>query len=299
MLIFKNLTFWLALLGIMMAGSLIIRLRAGLQEPVPPPPIPPIVKPFARSLGAAGLVEASRENTALGVPSPGLVAIVHVQVWDRVEEGQPLLTLDTRDLQALLETQKSQVAVASASLDRTRGQLARLQSVSDQRAIMAEEVQLRQSDLIVAEAQLAAARAACAQTVTLIDRMVVRAPRSGTILQVNTRLGEFAVPGSLPAPIVLGDIDEFQVRADVDEQMAPRIRPGARAVACVKGDSAHPIDLTFVRIEPFIIPKRSLTGNSLERVDTRVLQVIFKFTAPPDRPVYVGQQMDLYIEEIP
>jgi len=84
----------------------------------------------------------------------------------------------------------------------------------------------------------------------------------------------------------------------VDEQIASRVKPGARATGFIKGDSAHPIPLEFVRIEPYVIPKRSLTGASIERVDTRVLQVIYKFNNnQPERPIYVGQQMDLYIEE--
>ncbi|MFN9739877.1 MAG: hypothetical protein ACK59R_15320, partial [Pseudomonadota bacterium] len=54
----------------------------------------------------------------------------------------------------------------------------------------------------------------------------------------------------------------------------------------------------FVRFEPLVIPKRSLTGNSAERVDTRVLQVVFAF--PREKlPVYVGQQMDVMIEARP
>ena len=53
-----------------------------------------------------------------------------------------------------------------------------------------------------------------------------------------------------------------------------------------------------MRFEPYVVPKRSLTGESTERVDTRVLQVIYAF----DRgtmPVYVGQQMDVYVEAAP
>jgi HlyD family secretion protein len=46
-----------------------------------------------------------------------------------------------------------------------------------------------------------------------------------------------------------------------------------------------------------VIPKRSLTGASTERVDTRVLQVIYRFPNTLGRPVYVGQQVDLFIEE--
>jgi len=96
MLIFRKLTFWLALLGLVAAGSLILRLRANFNEPVPPPPVAPAPKAFANSIGGAGLVEARRENTLIGVPSAGLVTEVHVKVWDRVKVGQPLLQLDTR-----------------------------------------------------------------------------------------------------------------------------------------------------------------------------------------------------------
>ena len=63
-----------------------------------------------------------------------------------------------------------------------------------------------------------------------------------------------------------------------------------------KGDTTQPIELSFVRVEPYVVPKTSLTGASTERVDTRVLQVIYSFTRPQDRPVYVGQQVDLFVK---
>jgi HlyD family secretion protein len=53
--------------------------------------------------------------------------------------------------------------------------------------------------------------------------------------------------------------------------------------------------LSFARIEPYIVPKKSLTGDNTERVDTRVLQIIYRFEPPPF-PVYTGQQMDVFIE---
>jgi len=86
------------------------------------------------------------------------------------------------------------------------------------------------------------------------------------------------------------------VRADVDEQNAARLQPGQTATAYLKGDTTEPIELSFVRIEPCVVPKVSLTGASTERVDTRVLQVIYSFKRPQDRPVYVGQQVDLFVK---
>ena len=124
----------------------------------------------------------------------------------------------------------------------------------------------------------------------------MRAPRDGTVLQVNIREGEYAAVNAAEPAILLGDIRSLQLRADVDESDAPRVRPGCKAVAFLKGSRARAIPLEFARIEPYILPKKSLSGESTERVDTRVLQVIFRFQNP-DFPIYVGQQMDVFIDE--
>jgi hypothetical protein len=148
-------------------------------------------------------------------------------------------------------------------------------------------VESRKSDLAAAEALAARAK-------VQRDLLVVRAPRRGTVLQVNIRAGEYAVPSAVEVSLLLGRTDSFQLRADVDEDNAPRVKSGCSGVAFIKGSRQDAIPLRFVRIEPYILPKRSLTGESGERVDTRVLQVIFQF----DRsavPVYAGQQMDVFL----
>ena len=63
----------------------------------------------------------------------------------------------------------------------------------------------------------------------------------------------------------------------------------------VRGNPQVSFALRFVRVEPYVIPKKSLTGDNTERVDTRVLQVIYKIDRT-DQPVYVGQQLDVFIE---
>jgi hypothetical protein len=74
--------------------------------------------------------------------------------------------------------------------------------------------------------------------------------------------------------------------------------PQAGGTASIKSLADRKIPLTFVRIEPYVIPKKSLTGENTERVDTRVLQVIYRFERPPF-PVYAGQQVDVFIERSP
>jgi HlyD family secretion protein len=55
------------------------------------------------------------------------------------------------------------------------------------------------------------------------------------------------------------------------------------------------LPLTFVRVEPYVVPKRALTGMGTERVDTRVLQIIYRVEAS-DPSLYVGQQVDVYLD---
>ena len=54
-------------------------------------------------------------------------------------------------------------------------------------------------------------------------------------------------------------------------------------------------NLNFVRVEHYVTPKKSLTGDNTERVDTRVLQAIYALE-PGEQTVYVGQQLDVFID---
>ena len=140
------------------------------------------------------------------------------------------------------------------------------------------------------------AQASLADTETTLNRLVIRAPVEGEVLQVNVRPGEFAQAGFLNTPLlVLGNLDQLHVRVDIDENDAWRFDKNSRAVAFLRGNRSFKVDLSLAYVEPYVVPKKSLTGDSNERVDTRVLQVLYRF----DRnqlPLYVGQQMDVFIE---
>jgi multidrug resistance efflux pump len=154
-------------------------------------------------------------------------------------------------------------------------------------------------DIRVAEAQVREAEAAVEAVRIELDRRIVRAPMDGTVLQRNIREGEFASAGALSTPLLLlGDVRTMHVRVDVDESEAWRVQSGAKATAFARGNKDIKAPLSFVRFEPFVVPKRNLTGSSTERVDTRVLQVLFSFD-PSNLPLFVGQQMDVYIETAP
>lgn len=303
---FRSASFLVAIAGIGLATNLVR--KQDVQEPAAAPLNPPSSAPYPQSIGARGLVEGVDENVRIAPAVAGLVTKVSVKVGDEVQAGQVLIEQDSRDAEAQIAVQEANVAAIQASLNESevahadrQDQWSRVEQLGANLVVSVDErqrtlyalraaashVESRKSDLSAARALLARAR-------VQKDLLLVRAPRDGTVLQVNVRPGEYAVPTATEHSLLLGRTQELQLRADVDEDNAPRVKAGCQAVAFIKGGRHDPVPLRFVRIEPYILPKRSLTGESGERVDTRVLQVIFRF----DRinvPIYVGQQLDVFL----
>ena len=63
----------------------------------------------------------------------------------------------------------------------------------------------------------------------------------------------------------------------------------------MRGNKDLATDLQYVRLEPLLVGKTSLTGGATERVDTRVLQVIYAFDQSTLR-AYPGMLLDVFIE---
>jgi len=216
---------------------------------------------------------------------------------------------------------EARVREAEAALADAAVQQKLIESVSDRRAIREEDLQRRRQATRAAEAKLDEAKAALAllkagawapdlkiakaevttteaqlkRLETDIERLTMCAPAAGEILQVNVRAGEYAQVGALAKPlIVMGDTSHLNVRVDVDENEGWKVRADAPAQAAERGNSSQKVPLEFVRFEPYVVPKKSLTGDSTERVDTRVLQVIYRFKETKI-PFRVGQQMDVFI----
>lgn len=216
---------------------------------------------------------------------------------------------------------EAKVQEMRAQVENARDQFERGQKLRGGGAIGEEERMQRKSTVSVTEAQLlkaekdlellkkgawerdkAIAHVAVAQSEALlkqteieIERSTMRAPIRGEILQKNIRPGEYVGNSPGQALLVLGDTQTLHIRTDVDENDLDRFREGMIGRATPRGNPSKNIQLRFVRVEPYLVPKKSLTGSGSERVDTRVLQVIYAVEAS-DAKLYVGQQVDVYLE---
>lgn len=282
------------------------------QKTVPVAPIlfPPAVSPYAHSIAGAGIVEASSQNISIGTPFNEIITKIFVIEGDKVKKDDPLFQLDIRSFEAQLATAQANLKLAIANAEDKRKQFSFYERLKDTRSVSEQIYQQTLYAMREAEASVKVAESNVREIETNIARSLIRAPIDGEILQVNIHVGEIApiIPFISPQStwltasngtlILMGSVVPLQVRIDIDEDDAWRFEKGSKAHAYVRGNRNINFPMTFLRTEPFIIPKSSFTGETAERVDTRVLQVLYQFERE-NKPVYAGQILDIFIESKP
>ncbi|SHN63204.1 efflux RND transporter periplasmic adaptor subunit [Erythrobacter sanguineus] len=302
----------IAVVGVIMAAWFIIGKLPNRDtvEPAEQPPKAVGALANAPRVAGAGIVEPASEVIDIGSALSGLVTDVRVKPGDRVAQGEVLFTVDARAARASLTQAAAAISEARAAIseamaaERTaRQQLDLYRSLTDPAAVSRAEVIRAEGEeaaatsrLGLARARLAATQAAAAAARTEIERLTVRAPIAGEILAVNIRPGEFVATqggGNTQPFIQMGDTDPLHVRIDIDENEAARVKLGAPAVVSPRGAAELHVNAAFVRAEPQVVPKRSLTNSAAERVDVRVVQLIYAL--PESDDFRVGQQVDAFI----
>jgi HlyD family secretion protein len=151
-------------------------------------------------------------------------------------------------------------------------------------------------DIEIAQLKVLQAKAQVMQSKSNVQRTIIKSPIDATILQVKIREGEVPSNDTSRSPLmVIGDTDELHLKASINQYDVPHFRPEAQAVAFFQGDRSHAFPLEFIRIEPMLVSKQNLTNDIAEKVDTDVLNVIYRINLK-EKPVFIGQQMDVYIE---
>jgi len=162
-------------------------------------------------------------------------------------------------------------------------------------------------DIMTQEKNYEAYQKAYLSSSALLAKYTIKAPTDGIILAIQAPVGSYVTPqgtydtytqGSDPI-IVMGASEEYvSVRCYIDEILIHRLTPGPEMQArmFVRGTNVS-VPLEFVRVQPYVSPKIELSDQRLERVDVRVLPVIFRFAKPKDLTIYPGQLVDVYVAE--
>jgi HlyD family secretion protein len=199
-------------------------------------------------------------------------------------------------------------AVSRDTLDSARNawQLAEANRLTAQRQLELIRAGAWAFDVRNQQAQYDALAKAYQASSALLDKYTLRARREGVVMAIKAAAGSYVTPqgvydaytqGSNSPVVMLGSASErLNVRCFVDEILIPRLPEASRIKAqmFVRGTRAS-VALEFVGIEPYVSPKISLSDQRLERVDVRVLPVIFRFRNSDALKLYPGQMVDVYI----
>ncbi|VWC92818.1 HlyD family secretion protein [Burkholderia contaminans] len=144
-----------------------------------------------------------------------------------------------------------------------------------------------------------------AQAAALLARYTLRAPADGTVLAMNAAVGSYLTSqglydtytqGNAPVAVLGTPVDRLQVRCYIDEILIHQL-PDLHALKAhmfVRGTSVE-ADLQFVRVQPYVTPKIELSDQRTERVDVRVLPVIFRIVPNKAVRLFPGQIVDVYV----
>ena len=162
-------------------------------------------------------------------------------------------------------------------------------------------------DINSQEKQYAALLKSYASASALLDKYTLRAPADGKVLAINSVVGNYVSPqgsydsytqGMDPVLVLGSTAERLNVRCYVDEILVPRLPDPSKIKAqmSVRGSTMR-IPLEYVRMQPIVSPKIELSNQRLERVDVRVLPVIFRIPHPEMLNLYPGLLVDVYIGE--
>lgn len=283
-----------------------------IEKKPQPPAFNPASNPYAKGIYANGIIESYQANGAninIYPEVPGTIKQILVSEGAIIKKGAPLILIDDSVQRATVEQQKSQVELAGANLKSSQDQLDKLRTASElePRSVSKNDLDNAANAVNVAKANIEVARKQYELGQTLLSKYTVKAPIDGSILSINAAVGSYiSAAGSYDSysqgfmPIlVMGSSQTYiGVRCYIDEILISRLPQASQmhAQMLIRGTNIS-IPLEYVRVQPYVSPKIELSSQRTERVDVRVLPVLFRFERPKDINIYPGQLVDVYIGE--
>lgn len=221
-------------------------------------------------LTGSGYIVTAAKYISLGVRVPGRIEAYLVDEGMRVEPGQALVELDPREYRERLNQAEAGLRLARANIDLYRKELARFQELRRQDVATVSEVDIKQNQLRVAEAEAARYEALIAQAKLDLEDTVLRAPRRGVVLEKFKEVGEIAVPGGFAGSgdlIRIADTTEMRAELDVNEADLSKVRIGQAAEVVPDAFPERKYAATVVKMYPQINRQKGTL-----KVQVRLLQ---------------------------
>ncbi len=307
----NKIIFILAFVGLLI--GLVSAYIFSLEKKPQPPAFMPASNPYKKGIYANGIIESyqkSGANINIYPEVAGTIIKIPVTEGKVISKGTPLVLIDDSIQRATVEQQKAQIDLANANFKSAQDQLDKQRKSYELNPKSVSQLDLDNAEnaVKVAKANVEVATKQYELARTLLSKYTIRAPDDGVVLSINIAVGSYiSVQGTYDTytqgftPVIVMGSSEiyFGVRCYIDEILISRLPQASQMQAqmLIRGTNTN-ILLEYVRIQPYVSPKVQLSSQRTERVDVRVLPVLFRFKKPKDVDVYPGQLVDVYIGEI-
>ena len=178
-----------------------------------------------------------------------------VQTGDEVKQGQLLAKVDPRIPQNNLTQAQASLTVAKAQLDNATAQLKRSQSLYQTQSITQAGYDSAQLAAATAQAAVVTAQANLQTAKDAMEDTQVRAPNTGTVLELDAVLGTvISSPtndvGGGTVILKMANLDTVQVSALVDETDVGKVQSGLPVTITVDAFPNRTFDGSVLKIEP-------------------------------------------------
>jgi multidrug resistance efflux pump len=154
---------------------------------------------------------------------------------------------------------------------------------------------VRTEDRELAEAKVTLADSELGSALQRLEETIIRAPHDGTVLEILHHPGESTFGAVGPEPIVLlGDLKQLRIRAEIDENYALALKAGQTAVIFGRGLGKLEISGRVKLVKPVMGKKTVFTKISTERKDIDVIQVFIEPNVALEAPV--GLEVDVKVD---
>jgi HlyD family secretion protein len=289
----NKIIFALSIIGVL--AALVAAYLFGIERKAQPPVFKPVSSPYDSAIYANGIIESDQSSGAninIYPEVSGPITQVPVREGQQVSAGTLLFTIDDSVPRANVELAESNLKAARDQYDKRRASYD-----IDPRSISKDVLDTAEDAVNQAAATLKVANA-------LLQKYSVKAPLDGVVLALNATAGSYVSSQGAydtytelfdPLVVMGAPQDYLAVRCYVDEILVSRLPSHwhIRAQMSIRGTDIK-VPLEFVRVQPYVSPKIELSNQRQEKVDLRVLPVIFRFEKK-DAPVYPGQLVDVFI----
>lgn len=278
----------------------------------PQPPISVNFNPYENGIYATGIVESYQptgSNANIYPEVSNRVTKIYVTNGQTLKKGDPILAIDDSVQREVVGKDLAQTVLDKANIVNVQKQLDKLQTAYslDPKSVSKNALDNAINAVKIAQAAIHVDTQQYQADNNLLKKYIMKAPFDGVVLRIVPSVGDYVSPqGSydtytqtLIPSVQMGIVTPYmQVRAFVDEILVPHLPAPTQieGTLFIRGLNNLSIPLEFLSIQPYTIPNIELSDERNERVDVRVLPIIFKFKKPSDINVFSGQLVDVYIK---